>query len=291
MNNFSIRDIERLSGIKAHTLRIWEQRHGLFFGKRKESQHRYYDNEDLKQILRVSFLYHNGYKISKIAHLSKEEIHKIATANVSEYNYDLFINQMIEAGVDYNCVQFEKIIHHTCLQLGFEKAVVNVFYPFLEKIGLLWITEHIIPAYEHFCSFLIQKEILTAIDGLGTAGLKNKDTVIIFSPEGEMHEIPLLVVQYILRKHGVKIVFFGSNTSVEQLVYYCRYKPVTHLYFHFITNFLIKEPQNYLDCLAAKFPEQKIIGSGPALQHVCRHSSNVKILRSLEEMMKVHTCI
>lgn len=291
MSSFSIRDIERLSGIKAHTLRIWEQRHGLCFGKRKESQHRYYDNEDLKQILRVSFLYHNGYKISKIANLSKEEIHKIATTNVSEYNYDLFINQMIEAGVDYDRVQFEQIIHHTCQQLGFEKAVVKVFYPFLEKIGLLWITEHIISAHEHFCSFLIQKEILIAINGLGTAGLKNEETVIIFSPEGELHEIPLLVVQHILRKHGVKTVFFGSNTSIEQLAYYCRHKPVTHLYFHFITNFLIREPQKYLDCLSVKFPEKKIIGSGPALQHVHPPSANVKILGSLEEIMEVYTCI
>lgn len=291
MNNFSIRDIERLSGIKAHTLRIWEQRHGLCFGKRKDSQHRYYDNEDLKQILRVSFLYHNGYKISKIAHLSKEEIHKITTTNVSEYNYDLVINQMIEAGVDYNCVEFEQIIHHTCLQLGFEKAVLKVFYPFLEKIGLLWITEHVIPAHEHFCSFLIQKEMLMAIDGLGNAGLKNEQIVIIFSPEGEMHEIPLLVVQYILKKNGVKTVFFGSDTSIGQLEYYCRHKAVTHLYFHFITNFLVREPGKYLNCLSEKFPEKKIIGSGPAMQYVHQHTANVKILRSMEEIMQVYTCI
>lgn len=129
MNIFSIRDIERLSGIKAHTLRIWEQRHGLCFGKRK-SQHRYYDNEDLKLILRVSFLYHNGYKISKIANLSKEEIQKITATDVSEFNYDLLINQMIEAGVDYDRVQFEQIIHHACSKLDLEKAVVKVFLSF-----------------------------------------------------------------------------------------------------------------------------------------------------------------
>jgi DNA-binding transcriptional MerR regulator len=291
MNNFTIRDIERLSGIKAHTLRIWEQRHGLCFGKRKESQHRYYDNEDLKQILRVSFLYHNGYKISKIAHLSKEEIHKIATTNLSEYNYDLAINQMIEAGVDYNCVQFEQIIRHTSLQLGFEKAILKVFYPFLEKIGLLWITEHVIPAQEHFCSFLIQKEIMVAINGLGTARLKNDQTVIIFAPEGELHDIPLLVAQYILKKHGVKTVFFGSDTSIGQLEYYCRHKPVTHLYFHFITNFLIREPEEYLTCLSEKFPEKKIIGSGPALQFAHKHAANVKILRSMDEIIQVCTHI
>lgn len=86
-------------------------------------------------------------------------------------------------------------------------------------------------------------------------------------------------------------LYFGSNTSVEQLAYYCRHKPVTHLYFHFITNFMFREPQEYINCLADKFPEKKIIGSGPALQHVHSHASNVKILRSLEEIMGVYRCI
>src|SRR5438105_12129127 len=123
MNNFTIKDIERLSGIKAHTLRIWEQRHGLCFCKRKESLHRYYDNEDLKQILRIAYLYHHGYKISRIATFSKDEIKKLATTNSGENNYDIFINQMIEASIDYDQPRFEKIIHNALLHLGFEKAI------------------------------------------------------------------------------------------------------------------------------------------------------------------------
>src|SRR3954469_3183685 len=102
MNNFSIKDIERLSGIKAHTLRIWEQRHGLSFCKRKESQHRYYDNEDLKQILRVAYLYHNGYKVSKIARLLPEEIKQLAQQKLGDLPHQLLINQLVEASLDYD---------------------------------------------------------------------------------------------------------------------------------------------------------------------------------------------
>src|SRR6478672_1605934 len=112
MNNFSIKDIERLSGIKAHTLRIWEQRHGLCFCKRKESQHRFYDNEDLKQILRIAYLYHNGYKVSRIASLSPEEIKKLANTSMGDNVEDLVINQMIEASIDYDQPKFENILNN-----------------------------------------------------------------------------------------------------------------------------------------------------------------------------------
>ena len=288
MNNFSIKDIERLSGIKAHTLRIWEQRHNIQLCKRKESLHRYYDNEDLKQILRISYLYHQGYKISKIANLSKDEINKLATTGSGENNYDIFINQMIEASIDYDQPRFEKIINNALLHLGFEKTVVKVFYPFMEKIGLLWITEHVIPAQEHFSSYLIQKKILVAIDGLEPVPFENGRVVLIFSPEGELHETPLLVIQYIMKKHKISSVYFGSDVSLAELEYYCKNKIVTHLYFHMITNFLAKETEEYINYLVERFPGKKILASGPALHDATADFANVRILRSLNEMLEVY---
>src|SRR3982751_3024072 len=184
MNNFSIKDIERLSGIKAHTLRIWEQRHGLLLCKRKESQHRYYDNEDLKQVLRIAHLYHNGYKVSKIAKLSPEDIKKLANVGSSENSYGILINQLVEASIDYDQPRFVSIIDTTMLQLGFEKSIVHVFYPFFEKIGLLWMTEHVLPAQEHFSSYLIQNKIIASIDAIEQP-VKGNSRVIIFSPSGE----------------------------------------------------------------------------------------------------------
>jgi MerR family transcriptional regulator, light-induced transcriptional regulator len=285
MNNFSIKDIERLSGIKAHTLRIWEQRHGLCFCKRKESQHRYYDNEDLKHILRIAFLYHNGYKVSRIAKLSVDDIKKLSQGKSGDNNYQLLINQLVEASVDYDQPRFENIVNSTYQQLGFEKSIVNVYYPFFEKIGLLWMTEHILPAHEHFSSYLIQKKIIVAIDELhGT--LKSDYRVAIFAPKNEHHEIPLLVMQYLFKKHGIRTVYFGCNSSMADIEYYSRYQPLTHVYGHLITNFLNKEPLEYLNCLKEKFPGKKIILSGPVFGELKFPPEDIMILRSCEEMMQ-----
>ncbi|MEJ7766753.1 MAG: MerR family transcriptional regulator [Chitinophagaceae bacterium] len=288
MNNFTIKDIERLSGIKAHTLRIWEQRHGLCFCKRKESKHRYYDNEDLKEILRIAFLYHNGYKVSKIATLSKDQIKLLSVTATLEGNFDIYINQMIESSIDFDQARFEKIIHHAFLQLGFEKSVAKVLYPFMHKIGLLWITQHVIPAQEHFSSHLILKKILLAIDGLEEAVIKKDAVVLVYSPEKELHEIPLLVIQYILKKNGVSTVYFGPGIPVSELAYYCTHKPVTHIWFHFITNFLHQDPQEYLNNLVNLFPEKKIIASGPAMLGVKLTSPQTTLITSLEEFFLFH---
>src|SRR5687767_14826166 len=146
MNHFSIRDIENMSGIKAHTLRIWEQRFQLCCPKRKASKHRIYDNEDLKHILRIAYLYHNGHKISRIAAMTENEIRSLALeTKPGAENCEIFINQLMEASIDFNQVYFEKILHTSLLHFGFEKAILSVIFPLLRKIGLLWLTGHIIP--------------------------------------------------------------------------------------------------------------------------------------------------
>jgi DNA-binding transcriptional MerR regulator len=263
MNNFSIKDIEMLSGIKAHTFRIWEQRHGLCFCKRKDSKHRYYDNEDLKAVLRIAYLYHKGYKISKIASLSSEEIIALSLSNIDESNYDFSIHQLIEANIDFDQPRFERILQQAISRFGIEKSINRVFYPFMERVGLLWVTEHLIPAQEHFSSSLIQQKIIVAIDKLASVITHHNDSVLIFAPEGELHEIPLLVALYQFKKHGVKTVYFGANVTLKELDYYCSHKSVSHFYLHLITNFH-KEPEEYINSLISRFPGIKIMVSGPA---------------------------
>jgi DNA-binding transcriptional MerR regulator len=286
MNNFSIKDIERLSGIKAHTLRIWEQRHSMSLCKRKESQHRYYDNEDLKHILRIAYLYHNGYKISRIARLSEDEIKNQVNINADESDYDLLIHHLVEASIDYDQFRFEKLLNNSLAQLGFEKFVVQICYPFFEKIGFLWMTEHVLPAHEHFSSYLIQKKIIVAIDELEQK-LNNQYTVLIFAPSGEHHEIPLLVMQYLFKKHGTKTIYFGCNIAVPDLEYYCMHQRPTHLYVHLITNFLNQQAGEYIHFLLTKFPQQKLIISGPAFTEIKSSFENITILRSCEDMMEL----
>ena len=285
MNHFTIKDIENLCGIKAHTLRIWEQRYKFFVPKRKKSQHRIYDNDDLKELLRISFLYHNGYKISKIAELSSGQIHQLVEeSGVQDNNHEIFIHQLIEAGLDFDKEKFEIIVNCLSLRIGMEKCITEVFYPFLQRIGLLWMTNNVIPAQEHFVSQIIRNKIIVATDGLEV----NNDAVtnvLVFTPTGEFHEIPVLAVNYFLRKHNNRTVYFGANVSIDSLNYYMQYHTVTHLYAHIITHLNNSYMDDYISDLCKKFADKKIIISGPAVRGIEKKPANLQILSSVAEMI------
>jgi DNA-binding transcriptional MerR regulator len=285
-NSFSIRDIENLSGIKAHTLRIWEQRYQFSCPKRRSGNHRYYDNEELKYILRVACLYHNGYKISKIIQLSEKEICEQTIRISTQTGFDnIFINQLTEASMDFDQESFDKILDNAILHLGFEKCITAVVFPFLCKVGLLWLTGHIFPAHEHFASALIIKKMQVAIHGLPRAPAKNNKTVIVYSPKGEYHEIPLLFMWYNLKKNKVNTIYFGRNTDLPELEYYCSHKPATHLYFHLITNSLYNI-EGYLEKVSRLFSDKEIVVSGQKVQTVTRRFANISILKTEEEIFE-----
>ena len=287
MNFFSISDIENLTGIKAHTLRIWEQRYNLLNPKRKESKHRMYDNEDLKYILRVAFLYNNGYKISKIAELPEEEIKKLALeTNSGKENYQVFINQLTESSIDFDQARFEKIIHNLILHLGFEKTVVQILFPLLNKIGLLWMTDKVSPAQEHFASALVIKKVLVATDGLEIIPAEQgRRRVLLFTPEGEHHEIPLLFMQYLLRKNGVAFVYAGKNASIEILKDFCVQHPITQLYCHLVTNLLSSDLNSFLNRISLAFADKQIFFSGPQARKVDAPPPNLRLLKDAEAML------
>lgn len=287
MNHFTIKDIENLCGIKAHTLRIWEQRYKLFIPKRKESLHRVYDADDLKILLRISFLYHNGYKISKIANLTADQIQQeVAAIKPQACNYEVFVHQLIEASIQLDKENFETVINKVVLQIGVEKSILNVFYPFLQRIGLLWMTNHVIPAQEHFSSHIIRKKIICATDQLGDIKNKGSYNVVVFSPSGELHEIPLLVVNYLLRKQGIETTYFGTNVSTETLLYYSQHHPVSHFYSHLITHLDSSGVDSFICSLCRSFPDKPIVISGPASSCIQRQPTNLHHLKSLEEVIK-----
>jgi MerR family transcriptional regulator, light-induced transcriptional regulator len=285
MDHFTIRDIENLCGIKAHTLRIWEQRYNLFTPKRKESRHRIYDCNDLKHLLRIAFLYHQGFRISKIAELDASQIQQtVESCCKKSCNYENFVHQLIDASIDYDKDKFEKIINGIILRIGLDKAITHLFYPFLERIGLLWLTGNVIPAQEHFSSNIIREKIICAIDRQVEPAGSGK-SVLIFAPTGELHEIPLLVANYNFRRNNISTVYFGTNVSIESLEYYCRYKPVTHFYTHVIT--YLKNPgiSCFIDELAKNFPDKKLVISGPCCKCVELNSNRVTFLSSLDELI------
>jgi MerR family transcriptional regulator, light-induced transcriptional regulator len=286
MHVFTIRDIENLTGIKAHTLRIWEQRYRLMVPERESGQHRTYSNEDLKQLLKISTLYHNGFKISKIAGFTREQIDKFTLDTLSIRNpYELYVIKLLEAAIDFNEAQFEEVIGTCMLHYGFEKTVFRILFPFLTKMGLLWTTGHVVPAMEHFASALIRKKILVALDGIKPhPPQQNGAVVLLFTPEHERHELPVLMMQYLLKKNGIATVLMGQHISVDTLVDYCNHRPVTHLFTHIITYLHRYDLADYIADLSSRLPGKQIVLSGHIVKGLQRNFLNVRVLKNDEEM-------
>lgn len=266
MGSFSIKELEQLSGIKAHTIRIWEKRHQLIVPKRTSTNIRYYSDDDLKKIINVSLLNNNGVKISKIVTLSEEEINKqVFELSEEKTNAEIYIDQLVLAMIDLEEEQFEKVLSRLTLKLDFENAVVDVIYPFLEKIGVLWHTGNISPAQEHFITNLIRQKIIVAIDALPVPSKLSK-RAILFLPENELHEIGLLFYNYLVRQSGIRTYYLGQSVPYKDLKSICEvHQP--HLIVTSITSSLQPgQVQNYLDQFCSDFKAAKIFVSGAALK-------------------------
>lgn len=280
MEQFTIKDIENLTGIKAHTFRIWEQRYNIFNPKRKESKHRYYDNDDLKKLLRIAFLYHNGWKASQISSLSDQQIiQEVEQAIIEENNNNnVIIGRLLEFSIDFDEESFKKIINEAIQAKGAEYCIPEICYPFLLRVGLLWSTNHIIPAQEHFASYLIQHIIISETDKLrpdNSAG-----TVVLICPEGEYHELPLLFMNYMFKKHAWETIYLGKNCSIEMIEELQKTKKITHLYIHLLTNFTGFDTSTYFEKVCRQFPDISFIASGEVVKNLQVTVSNLKVLRS-----------
>ena len=279
MQNFTIRDIENLTGIKAHTLRIWEQRYNLFTPKRKESLHRIYDNEDLKQLLHISFLYNSGWKVSRIATLTQPEITDLVRqASVGNDNYKVFITQLIEAAIDFDEYAFVKVFDEIIARTGFETCIIEVCYPFLIKVGHLWSTNNVIPAQEHFSSYIIQNRIILETDKVNTQN--KKPEIVLFCPQGEFHELPLLFINYLLRKNNWGTIYLGKNVKLDELDPIIQLPGINNIYLHVLTNFTGFEIDDYLETVCRKYPDKRIIASGESVQKSQRSFTNLSLLNT-----------
>ncbi|HEY0059379.1 MAG TPA: MerR family transcriptional regulator [Flavisolibacter sp.] len=286
MQKFTIRDIENMCGIKAHTLRIWEHRYHLFTPKRKESAHRYYDDEDLKKLLRIAYLYHSGWKVSKIADLGAESIAEIVrNTPTAAQNFAGFVLQLLEAAVDFDETRFNQVLDEVTAHNGLQECIIHVGFPFLQKIGLLWMTSNIIPAQEHFSTYLIQHKIISETEKLPvTSSISGR--ALLFTPDGEHHELPLLFINYLLKKAGWRTLYFGSNVKWQQLLPVIEKRDIDTVYLHLITNFTRFEIDDYLQGLSAALPGKRILASGAAVQASQRTFVNIEVLRSDEAILK-----
>lgn len=283
LNTFTIKDIENLTGIKAHTLRIWEQRYNLLLPRRKETNHRVYDNDALKALLRVAQLYHSGMKISRIAAMTPEDIRNATLEHQQgEHLYTSYVSQLIECSIEFDQPRFERIFHSILLHMGFEKCITKVIYPFLHRIGLLWITGNVIPSQEHFASTIIRSKLIVAADGLNVP-VTSDDHYLTFLPEGELHEIPLLYVNYLLKKNGKQVTNLGPDVPLDDVTYFVRYKKPSHVLTYMMTHISKPDMDAYLGFVKELGKQTKMLVMGPAVSHL-RHFEGITIIKTAEEL-------
>jgi MerR family transcriptional regulator, light-induced transcriptional regulator len=235
MNSFTIKDLENLSGIKAHTLRIWEQRYSFLKPERTGTNIRYYSNDELKKILNVALLNKYGYKISHIDKMNEGEIkEKILSLNQMEAQQERIVNELIQCMVDIDIDKLETILDKYISARGIEKTIIQIIFPFMEKIGILWLTNHINPAQEHLITNIIRQKLIVGIDGIVPA-LKVNKSVLLFLPEGEYHELGLLFMNYLLKSRGVSTIYLGCNVPIRDIDYIVKLKKPDYLYSHLTT--------------------------------------------------------
>lgn len=217
MGAYSIKELERLSGIKAHTLRIWEKRYNLFEPDRTETNIRTYSDYDLKKLLSVRLLSNNGVKISKIVSMNEQELNEqILEIEDQQLKSQRRIDELIVPMFNYDEREFNRLYNLFLEEVGLERTFEEIIYPFLEKIGVLWLCDEVSPAQEHFITNIIRNKLLVATDQLRI----NEDEAkmaLLFLPEGEYHEIGLLFFAYLLKKRGTKVIYLGQSVPMDQV--------------------------------------------------------------------------
>jgi len=287
MNTFSIKDLEQLSGIKAHTIRIWEQRFSFLKPNRTGTNIRYYTNEELKNVLNVSLLNRYGFKISHIDKMSTKEMEeKILALSQSEAQQERIVNELINQMIVLNTEEFENILNKFIATKGIEKTITTVVFSLLEKIGLLWQTNHIIPAQEHLVTNIIRQKIIIGIENLNGSVVRENKSVLLFLPEGEYHEICLLFVHYLLKRKGIKVIYLGANTPLKDVSFLVNLKKPLYLYTHLTavgTKFTLDK---FFTKLHSIIPDTKIIISGQLVNGYKKSiPSNIELKNSLNDVL------
>ncbi|MEQ9423137.1 MAG: MerR family transcriptional regulator [Cyclobacteriaceae bacterium] len=289
MSTYSIKDLEHLSGVKAHTLRIWEQRYNLFKPQRSETNIRSYSGEDLKLLLNVTLLKENGYKISHIAKMPHQLI-MAEVAQISERNLkkDDQIAALTVAMLDLDELRFEKVISANILKRGLEQTMINVVFPFLERIGVLWMTGSIVPGQEHFISNLIRQKIIAAIDGQFIKYDPSATKFILYLPEGELHEMSLLFADYLIRSRGKRSIYLGQAVPLEDIKTVCAiHQP------DYVLTIITSSPGGddlapYLTKLCNIIPDVKILASGHQVVNAAGNvPSNVQVLQRTDSLLNL----
>ncbi len=219
MNALTISQLAQFSGIKPHTIRIWEQRYQALTPARTQGNTRTYSDLDLKRLLNIVSLMDSDHKVSELCSMSDEALSLLVEGMYAPYfrdNPNQFVSQLVSAGMEFDERSFQKVLSHCLLRFGVEGTYRDVIYPLLKRVGLMWSADLLPPAHQQFMCNLIRQKMLTAIDSLPFPKTDSRKW-LLFLPEDEFHEMGLLFAHYVLRKNGEEVIYLGASVPLDTL--------------------------------------------------------------------------
>lgn len=292
-NSFSIKDLENLSGIKAHTIRIWEKRYNLLEPERTDTNIRTYNLENLQKLLNISFLNNNGYKISKIASLGNSKMPLLVKEIAEKNNLQTqAINDFKLSFLNFDQALFYKTYNALIKEQSFKDIFYQIFIPLLSEIGMLWQTNTITPAHEHFITTLLRQKILVNTEMIqAELNTSYKSTFVLYLPDNEIHELGLMFINYELILKGYESIFLGQSVPIDSLKDLVNHNDEVV----FVSYFTIKPEKEDLMAYLQEFND-KILSHGNCkfwilgkmLEHL-DHTllpKHVKTFKTIEELVK-----
>ena len=285
---YSISDLEKLSGVKSHTIRMWEQRYGVLRPKRTDTNIRYYEDADLQLLLNIALLNRHGFKISKIAAMSKEDIaEKASSLSDIRIGLDAELDVLTLSVIEMDEYKFSRILDNHIEQLGFEETMLQIIYPFMEKLSLLWLTGSIKPVQENFITLLIRNKLVAAIEKLPLETDRKVPKFLLYLPRDEQQELSLLFMQFLIRKRGFQAINMGPNLALVDLSDACQIHHPDYV-FTILSETFNREPvQRYLENLQQSAPGSHLLLTGYLVAaHPVKVPEKTTILPSLDDAIE-----
>lgn len=291
MNKFSISQLEQFSGIKAHTIRIWEQRYNALNPNRSQGNTRSYDNSQLRRLLNIVSLSDSDYKVSELCSMPDAKLYNLIKSELiskdeKSGSAEYFVSQLIAASVDYDTLMFENIFAACQRKYDVKNLYTKVIYPLLNRVGLMWSCDTMPPAQEHFISNIIRQKLFAAIDNLQPEKT-SKDSWVLFLPENEFHETGLLFSYFLIKQTGKKVIYLGPNVPIGTLTSAVKDTSPSNLLFFFVHKNLQEEYEAYCNSLLKTFSGVKIYVAGDEkLKSDIKIGRRITWISSVDELEK-----
>ncbi len=282
---YSIKEIEKLSGVKAHTLRIWEKRYGIIKPERTDTNIRFYTDHQLKKILNISFLNRKDIKISKIAQLTEDELkRKVSELSDVDVAFEDQLDALVLSLLELDSYNFNKILDQHIEQIGFEQTMDEFIYPLMDKLSIMWMAGSIKSVHESFVTAIVRAKIIAAIDKLEGIKQDGKSKIIIYLPENEDHELSLLFLEYLLKKYHYEVINLGVNNTIHDIREAIHISGVDYLFTIINESFEGKNLSQYIERILDVNDKTTFLVSGAQpIQQGIKSSNRCIVLKSMKE--------